>query len=155
MDEVLRALRMACQELEARLRGELLGLALFGSWARGEAEEGSDVDVFIVSRKPLNRELRFKVYDVLYGLLRRDVTIVDIPASELTKEDLEVTPLLLNIGVDAIAIYDPESILEKIIRGIKELIMRAGLKRYRTIDGKYGWMRYDGRPLAITEVNLK
>jgi len=48
LEEIVRLLKNASTRLAEELRDEFLGLALFGSWARGGADEKSDVDVLVV-----------------------------------------------------------------------------------------------------------
>jgi hypothetical protein len=80
------------------------------------------------------------------------VTIIDFYLGELLKENLEATPLLVNMAADAIIIYDEDGLLKSFIEKTRRLIEKAKLKRYRTIDGKYGWMRDDSKPLTPVEV---
>lgn len=47
---VASALAGLRRRLEARFGDQLLDVRLFGSWARGEAHEDSDVDVFVLLR---------------------------------------------------------------------------------------------------------
>jgi len=93
---------------------------------------------------------------------------------EVSRSDLEVTPLLLNslydgliiydeLGVlrrlkegalslyDGLIIYDELGVLRRLKEGALRLIEKARLVRYRTPDGKYGWRRVDGRPLEAVD----
>jgi Nucleotidyltransferase domain. len=45
---IIASLGRSCADLEGEFDGEFLGLMLFGSWARGEAREDSDVDVLVL-----------------------------------------------------------------------------------------------------------
>ena len=76
-DELLKALREARTELEG------LGvrrLALFGSFARGHARSGSDVDLLVeLDRKTFDRYMDVKLF--LEDLLGRRVDLV--PADRL------------------------------------------------------------------------
>jgi UTP:GlnB (protein PII) uridylyltransferase len=48
--DIIQRLSVCACDLEKLLGDEFLGLMLFGSWARGEARNYSDVDVLIVLR---------------------------------------------------------------------------------------------------------
>jgi len=69
--------------LEAVFRDRFQGALLFGSEARGQAQEDSDVDVMVLLREPveLGNDLE-KIVDALYPLqLRVDRPIHALPVS--------------------------------------------------------------------------
>ncbi|MBS7654152.1 nucleotidyltransferase domain-containing protein [Candidatus Bathyarchaeota archaeon] len=152
MEEILNSLRRASKELSDLLNGGLAGLALFGSWARLEAEEDSDVDVFVVVDGHIDLDLRAKIYRVLSKHLRRPITLVTASQRDLSSESLELTPLLVNIIADAIIIHDRNGFLESIVNLGRRLIEKAEIIRYKTADGKYGWARKNGKPLSKVEL---
>ncbi|MBS7249909.1 MAG: nucleotidyltransferase domain-containing protein [Candidatus Freyarchaeota archaeon] len=126
--------------LLGELGENLLGLALFGSVARGEGSERSDLDFFVVTRgvKGDREQRRRRVYHILAPVnrrFRRDVSVYTLEESEVT----DVTPLLINIAHDAVILFDPEGYLEKLFARVREAVRRAGLVPYRTRDGKIGW----------------
>ena len=147
LEDVVKRLTVCTCDLERFLGDEFLGLMLFGSWARGEAEESSDVDVFIVLRSLRGFEARSAIYSVLAKCVKRALTLIDVRADELFREELELTPLLLNILVDGIVIYDKTGKLGELASKVRQFVNSMGLVRYRTPDGKYGWKRLDGKPL--------
>jgi predicted nucleotidyltransferase/HEPN domain-containing protein len=146
--DIVQKLKECASELEKLLGDELLGLLLFGSWARGEAREDSDVDVFIVLKSLKGVEARALVYKVVAERVKRAVTLVDARADELFKEELELTPLLLNILVDGVVVYDRTGKLAELASKARRLVEEMSLVRYRTPDGKYGWERRDSKPLV-------
>ncbi len=123
-------------------------MLLFGSWSRGEAKEDSDVDVVVVLKSLSGMEVRGAIYEIVSQCVKRPVTLIDIREETLTKEDLELSPLLLNVAADGVIVWDPEGILERFLREGRRVIEELKLVRYRTPDGKYGWKRADGIPLA-------
>jgi predicted nucleotidyltransferase len=147
-EAIVQKLRECTSELEKLLGDELVGLVLFGSWARGEAREDSDVDVFVVLKSLRGVEARAAVYKVVSRSVGRAVTLVDARADELFKDELELTPLLLNILVDGIVVYDRTGRLAELAAKARRLVEAEGLVKYRTPDGKYGWKRLDGKPLV-------
>jgi predicted nucleotidyltransferase len=147
-EAIVQKLRECTSELEKLLGDELVGLVLFGSWACGEAREDSDVDVFVVLKNLKGVEARAAVYKVVSRSVGRAVTLVDARADELFKDELELTPLLLNILVDGIVVYDRTGKLAELAAKARRLVEAEGLVRYRTPDGKYGWKRLDGKPLV-------
>ena len=63
--EIVNHLNEAWRELEKVFGSEFKGLALFGSWARGEAKEDSDVNAFIVFETLRSLDARIKAYNTL------------------------------------------------------------------------------------------
>jgi len=103
--KIQRLLRELKQGL-IRLYGERLkGVYLYGSYARGDFQEGSDLDVLVVlddfERAPL--ELEFT--DDLMGNLSLEYLITISPMFMREKDWLTADkPLLRNARVDAVAI---------------------------------------------------
>ncbi len=155
LEEIVRLLKNASAKLAEELKDEFLGFALFGSWARGEADEKSDVDVLVILRSIRGFDVRGRIYRILSEKVRKPLTLIDIRADEVLDKEHEVTPLMLNILYDAVIIYDSEGILKKLIDYCKLLINKACLERYRLPDGKYGWKRADGRPIALYSVSVE
>ena len=72
-DEILETLRK--QHIELKQRYPIQRLALFGSWARGDAREDSDVDVLVEVDPSIG--LRFvQLADELERALGRHVDVV-------------------------------------------------------------------------------
>jgi len=132
----------ASKELVDALGDKVVAVSLFGSWARREAAYDSDLDFFVVVKDLDERDRRFKIYHHLHKVVKRDVTVVDIDEDVLFREDLTITPLLLNISWDSIILYDPSGRLESLFRRIRDTV-REKLERYKTKDGKYGWKPKD------------
>ncbi|MEM2144331.1 MAG: nucleotidyltransferase domain-containing protein [Candidatus Jordarchaeaceae archaeon] len=130
------AVNCLVEELGVRL----LGLALFGSIARGEGSEKSDLDFFVVTQglEGDREQRKRKIYNTLAPVnkrFRRDVSVYTLEESEIT----DVTPLLINIAHDAIILFDPKEYLKKLFTRVREAVKKAGLVPYRTVDGKIGW----------------
>ena len=151
LEELVRRLQEASRDLKRALGDGFVGLMLFGSYARGEASEGSDVDVLVVLRGLRGFRARGEVYDILARRVMMPITLVDVELEEVSRSDLEVTPLLLNSLYDGLIIYDELGVLRRLKEGALRLIEKARLVRYRTPDGRYGWRRVDGRPLEAVD----
>lgn len=139
----------AVERLVRELGEKIVAVALFGSRARGEVSERSDYDFFVVTRNLKGPGRRFKIYHPLYEELRRDVTVIDVEEGELFREDLSINSLLLNVAWDGVVLYDPTGKLSLLFERIRMAAKKAGLVRYRTKDGKYGWRPASGELTAI------
>jgi predicted nucleotidyltransferase len=128
----------ASRVLVDALGSRIVAVALFGSWVRGEASDRSDVDFFVVFKDFNEEDRRFKIYHYLYSVLKRDITVIDADEEKLFRNDLVITPLLLNIAWDSIVLYDPSGKLKELFKRIREAV-KDKLERYKTKDGKYGW----------------
>jgi len=149
---LFESLLRAAKDLEETLGSELMGLVLFGSWARGEASKDSDVDIFVVLKSLKGMEARSTIYRVIARHVGRALTLVDMRADEVFGEKVELTPLLLNILSDGIIIYDGTGRLSALMEKTRRLMDEAKLVRYRTPDGKYGWKKLGDGPLTKVEL---
>lgn len=61
---VQRAVSAYHARLDEELPGRVLRVVLFGSWARGEAHEESDVDVFVLLARDATSRERARTVDV-------------------------------------------------------------------------------------------
>ncbi len=145
LNELIHLLKEACRDLQSAFGDEFLGLMLFGSWARGEAREDSDVDVLILFNTLRGLEVRARTYEVLKQFIKRDITLVDMRRGELSGR---LTALAINIAWDGIIICDKYGDLRRFKDSVIKFIESEGLVRYRTKDGKYGWVRADGKPMV-------
>jgi predicted nucleotidyltransferase len=145
----VKILKKSSEELANVFKDEFIGLILFGSWARGEAEADSDIDLLIVFKSLKGFDIRAKVYSIIAKQVKMPLTLVDIRLSELVSNDYELTPLMLNILHDGIIIWDKYGLLKDFVEKGRRLIEKMKLVRYKTPDGKYGWKRIDGKPIAL------
>ncbi|MCD6504856.1 nucleotidyltransferase domain-containing protein [Candidatus Bathyarchaeota archaeon] len=151
LGEIIKRLKSASKNLKEAFGEAYVGLLLFGSYARGEASDGSDVDVLVVMRGLKGLKVRGDVYSILAKHVGRPLTLIDVDLADISRDDLEVTPLLLNALYDGVIVYDRFGVLERLKLKTIELIRKANLMRYRTPDGKYGWKRANGKPIEAVE----
>ena len=144
--------------LKGRLRGlegsYVKAVLMFGSRARGESGERSDVDLLVLHEgceieDPVVR--RRQLYDLLreaVGEGFEDVTVVDMELERFLKPR-EITALLLNVYWDAVVVYDKTGAVEGFLRHVREKIVKSGLKRVG--DGRaYYWVL----PKPLKEVKI-
>jgi len=61
----------AIEELKKSLKGRLgkeIELFLFGSVARGESSESSDVDILVLLKNPVSTVIEEEIYDIAYEI---------------------------------------------------------------------------------------
>jgi len=148
LNTIIAHLRKSSQTLSETFGEEFVGMILFGSWARGEARPDSDVDVLIAFRSIEGLEVRSKAYKIIAEQVKLPITLVNIKLDDIVGEEYELTPLMLNIFYDGIIVWDKNRVLEDLVRKGRLLIKEMKLIRYRVPDGKYGWKRADGKPIA-------
>lgn len=141
---VIDGVRKAVRELVRKYPDKIIAVGLFGSVARGDYTEKSDVDILVIVKdwsEGMTR--RYAIYDVFFGSIKTDVTIVDInyeDAEKILSGEIPLTSSMLNVLYDCIVIYDPHKILRKLVNSIKELVRDLGLMRYK-IGHAYGWKK--------------
>lgn len=149
---------LSVESLLHRFGENLEAVVLFGSHARGKAAELSDIDFFVVvqdlPKEPMKR--RYIVYDALTPVLRkfkREVSVIEAEAKEIGKR---ITPLLINIAHDGVILYDKTGKIASLFARIREAVKKAGLMKYETREGKYGWKpSRELRPSEVFMVELE
>jgi len=103
---VPRRLQPILDETEAKLRSiygdRFLGLVLFGSYARGGAVQGSDIDLILLLRDCAGAPERKNYAEAIAELsLRHDVVISLVPMG-IEEYRIGKTPFLLNVRREGI-----------------------------------------------------
>jgi len=150
-NSVLVSLKEASIELINKFGKKVVALGLFGSVARDEASDRSDVDVIVIIRdwRP-GLERRRQVYEVLHKHVKRDVTLIDVDyetALEIIQSKRSISATMLNIIYDCIIVHDPENILTRLKDTVNKVIKSWGLIRVKS-GRAYYWVRKDGKPLV-------
>ncbi|MEM2927285.1 MAG: nucleotidyltransferase domain-containing protein [Candidatus Bathyarchaeia archaeon] len=150
--------------LKEKLGEILVSVALFGSVARREAKEGSDVDLLIVLEgfKGSFGE-RFQVFQEIDGKLMESkpyralrsqgfgTLISPIP---LTKEEVGAhPPILLDILTDGIILYDKEGFLKASLEELQRRLKALGARKVLLPDGSWYWdLKPDYRLGEVVEI---
>lgn len=150
-----------CTCLRGRLK--VRSIVLFGSVARGEQSQRSDVDIIVVSDlfpesysarldllRPIFQEAKSKES---YLQLLKAGHRLSFSAVPYRPEDLiETPPLLLDVSEDGIVLYD-DGLMRKKLAELKERLHALGSKRIRTRSGKRYWvLKPDLKPGEIIEI---
>lgn len=136
----------ALERASAVLGDDLVGVAVYGSWARGEAADLSDVDVLIVveGRRPITRDL--------YRLWDEKPVLWSAPDSD-PEEGRRVEPHFVHlppvgevpsgtwaeVALDGIVLFDPDLAVSRRLVGLRASILGGDLVR-REIHGQPYWV---------------
>ncbi len=90
------------KESERALGKNLLGMFLFGSYARGDFAGDSDIDVLIVVNEPLSKEMKEEMSRIISTLsLENDVVIAGIIYEKHFFDNVQ-SPFILNVKEEGI-----------------------------------------------------
>ncbi len=141
----------------------ILGCILFGSVARGQASNISDIDLLILvstevkSRRNEFIKLLVKIDDCeeRRKLLKKGIYSY-ISAILKTEEELIEDPLiLLDILNHGIIIYDPHKKLFDLLRRLRKKLKMIGAKHIEFEDGSWAWdLKPDWKPGEVVEIKL-
>lgn len=136
-------LRLATEAWRETLAKRLVSLVLFGSLARGDAGEQSDIDLLVIAeglpssladrRRPLVEEWR------------RVQAARDLPSVEwnlVVKTPAEArfhSPLFLDIVLDGILLVDRDGFFEGVLQEMRARMRELGSRRVFLSDGSWYW----------------
>ncbi len=139
---------LIADKLKEILQNDLVSVVLFGSAARGEAGEGSDVDLLIVAEK-FGKEGRFEVFNEIekdmkaseeYLELKENKLGTTISPVPLTPSEVEKNPsILLDITMDGIMLYDVDDFIINKMKSMRKKLKKMGSKRIFIDDKRYYW----------------
>lgn len=132
------------------LKEDLVSLVLYGSVARGEAGEGSDLDLLVVSKAFSDSPgSRFEVFNEIEVELRqtqayrrlRELRLGTLisPIPLAPEEILEHPPILLDIISDGIILYDKDDFMKNHLRELERKLGKLGAKKIFIGPGKWYW----------------
>jgi uncharacterized protein len=127
LNQALTALRQA-------LGANLIAVVLYGSRAKGEAQDQSDWDLLIIAENLPEKSLarHFSLKRTLPTACRGAISLL---AKTPVEFEARVTPLYLDIALDGIILYDNKGYIASRLEKLKNLIAKAGLDRLSSKDG--------------------
>lgn len=121
----------------AQLGSAVVGIAVFGSYARGEARESSDVDVLVVTSS------QTRISRALYAAWDQDRKYVGPHLVEphfvrMPEPDERITGLWAEVALEGIVIFDPDFVLGRQLTRVRRAILDGLLVR-RSAHGLSYW----------------
>jgi len=136
--------------LRSSLGDTLVSVVLFGSYARGQAAEGSDLDILVVSELfKGSLGSRFGLFDEIEkGLLSsaarkrlRDMgfgTLIS-PVPLTPDEVKQNPPILLDVLTDGIILYDRDDFIRNHLLKLEARLKELGARKVHLPSGKWYW----------------
>jgi uncharacterized protein len=121
--------------LQERFGEALVSVVLYGSRARGDSQDGSDIDLLVVLRDlPAEWREIFTMEDALsqFGLtlgLRLDVRLVE--SNAVTHAVTSATPLMLEIGDANRVLFDPHAFFTTELNRFAHVRQERGIRKLR------------------------
>ncbi|MEM0017845.1 MAG: nucleotidyltransferase domain-containing protein [Candidatus Korarchaeum sp.] len=153
VDERFReVIEYALSELERLLGDDLISVVLFGSVARGDFREGSDIDILVVARSfPKSYSRRISLLVPIAEGARRRVPEHPIQFYPLRVDEASKTrPIYLDLLTDSVILYDRDGFMQGVLRDLSERLAKLGAKKVRLEDGSWMWVLKPG--LRVGEV---
>jgi hypothetical protein len=128
----------AVERAAAVVGGSLVGVAIYGSWAREELAEGSDVDVLVVleDATPITRALyrRWDEEPVSWEGRRVEPHFVHLP-----QRGGLPSGTWAEVALDGIVLFDRDLTISRWLTGLRKLILDGSLER-RKAHGQPYWV---------------
>ena len=127
----------------ASLGARLVSLVLFGSVARGDARESSDIDLLIVAEgfpRSLADRRRPLLADWEHVRNERRLDAVEWNLVTKTPEEARYhSPLYLDIVEDGILIFDRDRFFQAVLDAMRARMRVLGSRRVHLPDGSWYW----------------
>jgi len=147
-------------EYRGELGDDLVAIALFGSVARGQARPDSDLDLYVVTRRPILGDPRLR------AMLKRIEASPEYQALEAAGYRPTPSPvphtidelrrhswILLDVTDHGIVLYDPASMLERELNAVRQRMAELGSRRVELADGSWYWdLKPDWRPGEVVDL---
>jgi len=132
---------------------DAVSIVIFGSFARGDVREGSDLDVLIVV-EDLHEEDRLRLSAFLSSSINpppgfpRPVSPIVLTVDEVKRHP----PILLDMIEDSIIVYDKENFMKRILEDLRRKLSEIGARRVKTREGWYWILKPDAKLGEVVEI---
>ncbi len=159
---VSKALARLLEALKEGLGGKLVSVVLYGSYARGQMEPESDVDLLIVSESlpisSLERQAFFtKIIGAIESSIRAELSETDwfpyISAILKTPREADrISRIYFDMIEEAKILYDPTGFFEGVLKKAKAQLERLGARKIQVGKMWYWDLKPDYQPGEIFEI---
>jgi len=126
-----------------RWHGDLLGVILFGSAARGDATGHSDIDLLLVLRpdKPVTRDL-YRFWDDFCRECggTQDLSRISPHFASLPGSVREAGGLWYEVALDGTPMWEQDHLVSRFLGSVRECMSRGKIRR-RMLHGSPYWVR--------------
>lgn len=163
--ELSADLRALANEYAAALRealgDRLVSVVLYGSVARGEAREISDVDLLVIAeglppsrfrRQDLLAAADERVDPALDALAAQDIHTAVSVILKTPAEAERIVPLYLDMVEDAILLVDRGGFFAAVLGRLRESLARLGARRHKVGRFRYWDLKPDLKPGEIVSL---
>lgn len=136
--------------LKRGLGRQLVALVLFGSRARGDADEESDWDLLLIAHDlpPGTLDRHFLMKRIIPIPWRAQTAIL---AKTPTEFEALIPDLYLDIALDGIILFDTDGYMTKRLAGLRLLIQEQGLYREQfQKELTWHWRQFPGHNWSFT-----
>lgn len=146
------------QALKEYLRGKLVSVVLYGSVARGEATQYSDIDLLVVvedlpegrfARLDVLAEADKTVEAFLKTLWDKNIYTGFTKILKTPREAERIVPLYLDMTEDAIILYDKGNFFHNVLERLRERLKELGSVRRRMGKVLYWDLKPDIKPREV------
>ena len=145
---VKNLVRKLVWELKSHFSGNLVSVVLFGSFARGDFHECSDIDLLLVfeelpssffQKSKLFDKVEQKVKPEFKSLREMGYLCQFMPIMKTRSEASYHSPLYLDMVEDAKILYDKGDFFKTVLNEIKQRLSELGAKRKYLKSGGWYW----------------
>lgn len=155
-------------ERYAQVAQEVLGenltsVVLFGSVARGEAHERSDIDLFVVARelpkgafrrRELLEPIRARLEPELRELWKRGIYTDFVEVIRSEEEAQRFHTLYLDMTEEAVILYDRDGFFAGILERVRRKLRELGAQRKKLGKVWYWDLKPDYKPGEVIDLSL-
>lgn len=124
----------AIEQAHAICKSSLLGVVLFGSWARGSPNDRSDIDLLFVLKPD------YKITRSMYQLWQENqIGNCEPHFVCLPQASSHISGLWAEIAIDGVVLIDPAIMIQRYLMGIRRLIAEGKI-RAKKIHGQNYWI---------------